>query len=180
MQLDALKQSADEINFEKMKATYQACLDEATIKSLGIKPLTELLDQIKGSLAFQGSGGRVSTKDTDAIKSTILLLAKQGISALIASGTGADDRNPDTVVVSVSAPRRIGLPSKERYEDEKLVQQYQDVLIEVLSAIYPEANKDSFAHVVELEKKLAAASPSTQEREDVTVCDYSNAAIDLI
>ena len=156
MQLQAADKSADEQNFDKMKAAYDACLDEDKLKSIGSKPLLKVLDDVK-------SAHSKSTKDA------ILLLAKYEVSALIASGTGADDRDPDTVVVSIAPPWNLGLPSKERYEDDKLVEKYRGVAVQVLGSLYPDVDKTVFSKVIELEKKLAAASPSTQEREDVEV-----------
>lgn len=153
MQLQAAQKSADEENFDKMKAVYDACLDEDKIKSLGIEPLVKVLEEIKQAYPKGAAAA---------------LLARYGVTGLIATGTGADDRDPDTVVVSVAAPGRFGLPSKERYEDDKLVKKYRDVAVKVLSAIYPEAEADSFSKIIDFEIKLAAASPSTEDREDVT------------
>ncbi|KAF1851270.1 zincin [Cucurbitaria berberidis CBS 394.84] len=161
MQLYTSAKSADEANFDKMKAAYDACLNEDKIKSIGAEPLLHVLDEIKKTYP-------VATSNVHATKDAILLLAKYGVTALVTVGTGADDTDPDTVVVSVGAPGRFGLPSKERYEDDKLVEKYRVVAVEVLSALYPDHNKDAFAGIIDLEKKLAAASPTEEDREDVT------------
>ncbi|KAF9874906.1 peptidase family M13 [Colletotrichum karsti] len=156
---------ADEENFDKMKAVYDACINEDKIKEVGLEPLTQILDQIKQAYPLEGAAKVDEPKPT---KDTILLLAKYGVNAFVAAGTGADDRDPDSVVVSVGAPYDLGLPSKERYEDEKLVEKYRSVAVEVLGNLFPDNNKDNFAKVIDLERMLAAASPSTEEREDVT------------
>ncbi|KAI8165535.1 Endothelin-converting enzyme 1 [Colletotrichum sp. SAR 10_70] len=164
MRLFSSDKDADEENFDKMKAVYDACINEDKIKEVGLEPLTQILDQIKQAYPL------ANAKDDEPkpTKDAILLLAKYGVDAFIASGTGADDRDPDTVVVSIAAPGSLGLPSKERYEDDKLVEKYRSVAVEVLGNLYPDNNKDNFAKVIDLEKLLAAASPSTEEREDVT------------
>lgn len=162
MQLQSVAKSADEQNFDKMKAAYDACLDESKIKSIGVEPLQRVLENIRKAYPIAASS-------SGSIKEAILLLAKYGVTGLVTAGTGADDTDPDTVVVSVSAPWSFGLPSKERYEDEKLVEKYRDVAVEVLSALYPDQDKKYFSRVIDLEKKLAAASPSEEDREDVTV-----------
>jgi endothelin-converting enzyme len=162
MQLRTLSKSADEENFDKMKAAYEACLNEPQIKSIGVEPLQHVLEEVKKAYP-------IDTPDSHSVKDAILLLAKYGVTGLVTAGTGADDTDPDTVVVSVSAPWSFGLPSKERYEDEKLVEKYRDVAVEVLSALYPDQDKESFSGIIDLEKKLAAASPSEEDREDVTV-----------
>ena len=162
MQLAAASHSVDEDNFDKMTSAYQACLDEETIKKVGVAPLARIVDEIKSAYP-------ASARSENALSETILLLAKYGVSGLVASGTSADDTNPDVVVVFVSPPWRIGLPSKERYEDDTLVKKYQAVVVEVLSQLSPDEKKETLAAVVDLEKQLAAASPSAEDRQDITV-----------
>ncbi len=157
MQLQIAAKSTDEENFDKMKAAYESCLDEDEIKSVGAEPLLQILR------------GLQSSKGETSINDMLRYLAKYGVDALVATGTGADDTDPDTVVVSVGAPWRIGLPSKERYEDDELVEKYRNVVVEVLDALFPDWNTEYTPKIVDLEKKLAAASPSEEEREDVTV-----------
>jgi len=48
------------------------------------------------------------------------------------------------VLVFVSPPCRIGLPSKKRYEDNFFVEKYQLVVVEVLSE-FPTDEKETFA-----------------------------------
>ncbi|GKT79872.1 endothelin-converting enzyme [Colletotrichum tofieldiae] len=164
LRLEATDKSADEQNFDKMKAAYDACLDEDKIKSVGIEPLVQILDEIKKVYPIEGA----ASVDSSPTKDAILLLSRYGVDALVSSGTGADDRDPDTVVVSVAPPYSLGLPSKERYEDDELVAKYRGIAVEVLGNLFPDQNKDNFAKVIDLERLLAAASPSTEEREDVT------------
>jgi endothelin-converting enzyme len=165
--------SEDEENFLKMKSAYDACLDEETIKKLGTAPLLKVVEQIREIFPVDESSKSWTQEErSNAITKTVLYLTNNGISALLSPGTGADDRDPDVVVVSVSAPYRIGLPAKERYEDDKLVRKYQMVVEEVLAALVSDGSKESFGSVIELEKKLAAASPTEQERQDVTVSRY--------
>ena len=164
MQLQTAQKSVDEENFDKMKAAYDACLDEDKLKSVGAEPLLKALEEVKQAYPV----GITAAPDTHALKDAILLLAKFGVSALVSTGVGADDTDPDTVVISVSSPWNLGLPSKERYEDDKLVEKYRDVAIEVLSALSPDQDKESFGKIIDFEKRLAAASPSSEERDDVT------------
>lgn len=155
----------DEENFDKLKAAYDACIDEETIKNLGVKPLLDVLNEISKIYPTSGS---TQADDDLALSETILYLAKAGVTALVSAGTGPDDTDPDTVVVSVSPPYRTGLPAKELYGDDKVVKKYEDALTQVISALYPDQKIDSHA-LVELEKKLAAASPDAEDRDDVTV-----------
>lgn len=149
-----------------MKSAYDACLNEDQIKKAGVAPLMHILDEIKKTFPLATNRG----SDSNSLSDVITLLARYGITTLVGAVTGADDTDPDTVVVAVSAPYSIGLPSKERYEDDQLVEKYRQVAIEVLTALYPDQDKASFSKIIDLEKKLAAASPANEDRDDVTVC----------
>jgi endothelin-converting enzyme len=144
-------------------------LDEDTIKSLGVAPLMEILKELTD--LFPTATRKTLINEGDALIDTILYLAKLGVTALVSPGTGADDTDPDTVVVSVSPPYRIGLPAKELYTDESVVKKYEDAITQVISALYPtQGLKAADVHgLVELEKKLASASPDAEDRDDVTV-----------
>lgn len=176
MHLRATEKSADEENFDKMKTAYEACLDEDHIKSVGVKPLIAVLHEIKKVYPATAS----AAPESHDLTNTIFLLAKYGITSLVSAGTGADDTNPDSVVVSISAPYSFGLPSKERYQDDKLVEKYRGVAVEVLTALFPEQNKGSFSKIVDLEKKLAEASPDSEERDDPTVSINSRLTLRLL
>lgn len=168
------KRDQDEANFDLMKAAYDACIDEEGIKKLGLVPLGEVLANIT-SIFPTAVSSSPNTMDSDAMRDAVLYLAQLGVSALISPGTGADDRDPDVIVVSVSPPWSFGLPSKERYEDKDLVEAYTKVVGDVMSALVTDRDRSVFDKVVEFEGKLAKASPSTEEREDVTVCSRSGA-----
>ena len=161
MQLGVASRSTDEENFDKMASTYKACMDEDTIKELGVAPLAKIVDEVKSSFPLSSQG-------PNALSESILLLSKYGVSGFVSVGTSPDDTNPDVVVVSIWPPSRIGLPSKERYDDAPLVKKYQEVVVKVLGQLSDE-QEETLSAVVDLEKKLAAASPSTEDRQDITV-----------
>ena len=133
--------SVDQENFEKLKDAYDACMDEDVIKRAGVAPLMKILDEIASlfptqQIAFLRSA--LTSKDADEMADTILYLAELGIPALISSRAGADDRDPDTVVVQVSSPWRIGLPAKDYYTDDSILKKYEEALVLVMAALYPD------------------------------------------
>lgn len=152
-----------------MKAAYDACLDVDSIAKLGLQPLTDIVQKVKELYPVQ-KGDDLAIKNV-ALQKTISELSEIGVSTLIGAYTGADDKDPDSVIVSISPPYRIGLPAKERYEDDKIVKKYTEVLGEVLPKFYSDAGIETseIELLVEFEKKLAAASPSSEDRQDVTV-----------
>ena len=175
--------SVDQQNFDKLKTAYDACLDEDTIKKQGIKPLLEILSQVNDLFPpkQKSSGARTpfGPKDSEALSSTMLFLYNLGLSPLLSIGAGADDKDPDTVVVQVSPARRIGLPAKDYYKDEKVVQKYTDTIAAVFENIEKVAIAFGFStsgnatehaqELVQFEKLLAAASPDAEDADDVTV-----------
>jgi endothelin-converting enzyme len=92
--------SVDRPNFEKLKADYDACMDEKTIQDKGVGPLKELTEHVKKLLAASEEASKASvvrsyhaqqdladastTKLTDAL----LYMKKFEISAMVSSGIG--------------------------------------------------------------------------------------------
>lgn len=162
MQLMIAESSLDEQNFKKLQDGYNACMDEGAIKEAGTAPLEAVLGKIKH--LYQADKPDESGKD---IAETVLYLAQNGITALIDAGTTADDKDPDTVVVSISAPWRIGLPSKERYDDDNLLNGYEGTIGRIFQHMHL-TNQPIPRKVIQLEQKLAAASPDAEDMNDVT------------
>jgi endothelin-converting enzyme len=170
MQLHAADKSDDEKNFDKMKAVYDACLDEDAIKKAGTAPLVDVIIEIKKIFPIGDNSAIITDYDKDDIMNTMLYLANLGITSLAAPGTGADDRDPNSTVVAISAPYRIGLPAKERYNDDNIVAQYSQVILEVFQSLFPDVqvHNSTIDDLVTFEKKLAASSPDAEDRDDVT------------
>jgi endothelin-converting enzyme len=168
MRLEESAKEPDEANFDKMKAAYDACVDEAAIKKEGLKPLMNVVNHVKE--LFPVTAVDVGVKD-ERLQTAILYLYQLGVTAIIAPYTGADDTDPDTVVVAITPPRRIGLPAKELYQDDKIVAKYKSVISEVFAGLFPSLPdaKDVGDDIVEFEKKLAAAAPREEDANDVTV-----------
>lgn len=164
--------SVDQQNFNKLRDAYDACMDEETIKKDGVKPLLEILHQVADMFSVQESAFQrrtpLTAKDSDDLSDTVLYLAKLGVSSLVLFGAGADDKDPDTVVVQASPPWRIGLPAKDYYKDGNVVKRYEDTLAQIIENLHPD-HKDYAHDVIEFEKNLAAASPDAEDRDDVTV-----------
>lgn len=92
-------ESADAKNFDKLKAAYDACLDESLLKQRGSKPLDELLAHLQ-SIYPSKSGLIAGTQDH--LTSAIIFLMKTGINALVSPG------------VSVSITSQITCPNNLR------------------------------------------------------------------
>jgi endothelin-converting enzyme len=190
--------SVDQQNFDKLKAAYDACMDEANIKKAGINPLLEVVHQVAELFPISESTFYKRTpllgKDKEGIPDVLFYLNKLGLSPLVSLGAGADDKDPDVVVIQASPPWRIGLPAKNYYEDNDILKEYKDTIAQVLEAIHPDHKhenatlhdqwmrsnghvqiaargraKDSADDVVGFEIQLAAASPNPEDAQDVTV-----------
>jgi hypothetical protein len=92
--------STDRPNFEKLKADYDACMDEKTIKDQGLEPLKKVTDHVKAFFAtseeswraspVRSSNGQQGIAYTSANKLTdaVLYMEKLEISWLVSTGIG--------------------------------------------------------------------------------------------
>lgn len=80
--------SADVDNFEKLKAAYDACLDESTIRERGSEPLDEVLAELHK--VYPVKGGLVAGTQ-DHLTDAIVFLMKSGVEALVSLGVSVSD-----------------------------------------------------------------------------------------
>ncbi|KAL0094127.1 hypothetical protein F4703DRAFT_1727255 [Phycomyces blakesleeanus] len=125
--------NVDKENFAKLQNYYKSCLDEASIDSLGPTP-------VYGELAalyhiFENGEGLVSFPQyTSTLTQALVFMFKQGIEPVQSLYIDADDKNPNSTVISLAQPD-LGLPSKEYYEDQEALKKYQSGLVFILKRI---------------------------------------------
>ncbi|KAI0518184.1 peptidase family M13 [Xylaria bambusicola] len=176
MNLQRVAASTDEENFLTMQESYNACMNEATLKQIGVGPLTDLISQVAQSFPVDDASYETDEipqlEDYSKLSDTILLLEQLGVASFEGLYTGADDKNPDVVIIQ-AMPAGYNLPSPEYYEDNDTVEQYQAMLEQVFSSLLPTVTSKKSAtklsrSVVALEKKIAALTPPPEDRQDVT------------
>lgn len=177
MNLQKLAASTDEENFLTMQEFYNTCMNETTLKAVGIAPLAELISTVAQSFPVgdktHDNEELLQPEDYTQLSDTILLLERLEVTSFEALYTGADDKNPDVVIIQ-AMPAGFNLPSPEYYEEDDVVKQYQEMLGQVFSSLLPTTASRKSAtklaeSVIELEKKIAALTPPPETRQDVTV-----------
>ncbi|KAL8997778.1 MAG: hypothetical protein Q9169_003027 [Polycauliona sp. 2 TL-2023] len=191
--------SADRLIFGKIQSAYDSCMDEETIKQRGSEPLLDVLRKVDeyypphpdhretDSFSNRNSHqqkGPVSYGN-EPFTRAVAYLSSIGVDAFVSFTVDADDKDPDSVVLSMNALNRPGLPSKEYYQDQDLLKSYGETIGQVLEALLREArpseaqlatgtsnvfecSEELVQAVIGLEKNLAYASPDEADAEDVT------------
>ncbi|KAB5582760.1 hypothetical protein GE09DRAFT_1076327 [Coniochaeta sp. 2T2.1] len=177
MRLTVRTSNADQDNFNELQRAYNACMAVDTIKEVGIAPLQDLLGQLSKILVVDdaefGTGVKLQEKDAKDISNAILLLEQLNIPHFVSLGVGTDDKDPDNQVVFAGPRYGVGLPSPTYYGDKNTVEDYKSALAQVLKAVLPspaarKAVDKLAAAVVELESKIAAATPPLEDLQDGT------------
>lgn len=175
--------SPDHEIFAKMQDGYNACLNETQLKSVGAKPLIELLTELGQIYPVKQHKVKKDTSLTDAVQ----FLIGKGVRSPISIGVSADDKDPDANVISLSPPYSFGLPSKQYYNRSDLVTSYKDTIGSVLEALIKEAhprdgalsvfempeapgvlNKRIVDGLVDFESQMATVSPDPEDLSDIT------------
>ncbi|KAI4218935.1 MAG: hypothetical protein L6R36_008664 [Xanthoria steineri] len=190
--------SADRRIFDKIQSAYNACMDEETIKQRASKPLLDVLREIQEYYPLPSDRRKIDSSDDrnlhqqkgllsyrdEPFTRVIAYLSSIGVDAFVTFNVNADDKDPDSVVLSMNALNRPGLPSKEYYQDQDLLKSYAETIGLVLEALLREAqpspqldldtslvfecSEELVKAVIELEETLAVASPDEADAEDVT------------
>jgi len=151
-----------------MKAAYDACMDVELLDMIGAEPLLQVLRHIASLFPVQPWATADVVKSPDT-RDAILNLARLGVTALVSPQAEPDSRDPDAVAVNIAAPYSVGLPAHERYLDQALVTKCRKAISKVLSSLFPQHAQGDANRIVELEKKLAAISPRSEDRDNITV-----------
>ncbi|THX55560.1 endothelin-converting enzyme [Aureobasidium pullulans] len=172
----------DQEIFDKLQDGYNACMNESLLASIGSKPLLDLLLQLDKTYPTEKSK---KNKDDNSLTKAIEFLMSIGVGGPVSIDVGADDKDPDTNVISVGAPYSFGLPSKQYYERAEIVDSYKETIGSVLEALLKEAkpdallfmsdnqdmtvlSKDLVDSLVALEKSMANVAPDPEDAADVT------------
>ncbi|RUS29055.1 hypothetical protein BC938DRAFT_481118 [Jimgerdemannia flammicorona] len=144
----------DQQNFAKLKDFYEACLNETLIDDLGVQPLLPILKEIVDrfpireydltfSVAADSNG---TTEDTIRppthaqpwsanLTHTLAALVNYGVNPLFGFYVDADAKNPELNALYLSQSG-LGLPSKEYYLEEDVVEVYVSVVQDVLKLVF--------------------------------------------
>lgn len=186
--------TADKEIFNKMKDGYNACMNETLLATIGSRPLLNLLEKLDEVYpAKKPKKSRVDASLTNAVE----FLMSIGVASPVSIGVGADDKDPDVNIISVSAPYSFGLPSKQYYNRTEIVTAYKETIAAVLEALLKEARpKDAIISIfrpegiqeedtqhedhstllskglvddlVAFEKSMASIAPDPEDAADVT------------
>ncbi|MCJ1477383.1 hypothetical protein MMC13_006054 [Lambiella insularis] len=206
----------DKENFVKIQDAYQACMDEPSIGERKSSPLLQILykleelfpvnrlSQTPASFSTTEKQGQaqLSHEGDSPLTETMSYMMSIGVGALLWMDIEADDKDPDATIVVIRPPLQPGLPSKEYYKDEKLIESYKATIGQVLEALLHEANPNAtllmkwrgdqlddpavsvinealIDSLVELETKFAEATPDTVDFFDVTKY-YNPLSLELV
>ncbi|ORZ37720.1 hypothetical protein BCR44DRAFT_57418 [Catenaria anguillulae PL171] len=125
-------QQAERSLFEKTRALYSTCLNEAVINQRGAAPLKELADKFLSVLKPAGAKGGI---DRLALAKVLAEQHELGVDSIFGVGVTSDDRNPTKQVVQV-AQAGLGLPAKEYYEEERYLKVYGDAIEAMFTYLY--------------------------------------------
>lgn len=173
----------DQVIHDKLSDAYQACVNETELKSIGSKPLLDLLLKIEKTYP-----AKKPKKSDTSLTDVSYLLSSIGVNGVVGFGVSADDKDPAANIISFGGPWSFGLPSKEYYNNTDIVSSYKETIGTVLEALLKEAypnvtttlsvfrtanqptilNQTLVGDLVKFEASLAAASPDPEDASDVT------------
>ncbi|KAK8193365.1 endothelin-converting enzyme [Phyllosticta capitalensis] len=152
----------DRDNFIKMKTAYDACLDEDLIKTVGAKPIKDILDAVP-----KPDSGKYDT--TNGLTDILISLLRLGVTPLVGADTGSDLKNPDVVTIYLDSGGLGGLPSKEYYNRTDVQTNYTRTIAEIFDIFLGNngTHGNIAQQVFELERRIALAQLDPEQERDV-------------
>ncbi|KAK0640572.1 hypothetical protein B0T16DRAFT_514442 [Cercophora newfieldiana] len=169
--------SVDQENFSKLQTAYKACIDEETLKKVGLAPITDLLDRLKKTFGSDG----------DDWSAPSVFLQSIGASGLTYVYVASDLDDPDLQLLNLNFGAGFGLPNRNLYSNASILEtQYVPVVADIFKAVHRTGNNSGAAldfteqarQVVKLEADLAAISaPSNRSFYELAAkITFSNAS----
>ncbi|EJF65996.1 metalloprotease [Dichomitus squalens LYAD-421 SS1] len=161
----------DEQLLKKLRGLYDSCIDEDYLNEVGEAPLKEVTDKIRqlfhGKTTVVDHFEPTPEKERERLTATVAYLHSRGIGGLFSYVIDGDVGNdPNFMTLWISQPD-LGLPSKEYYEEESIVDLYQSTLQRLLvtldnedDALLPEELTEEETHkLVVHEERLRVWPP---------------------
>ncbi|OSD08705.1 Metalloprotease [Trametes coccinea BRFM310] len=129
----------DEQILKKLRGLYHSCMAEDQLNETGEKPLRDMAQKIRdlfrGKTTVIDSLEHREERERARLTATVAYLHSRAIDALFSYDIDGDvGSDPNLMTLWISQPD-LGLPSKEYYEEESIVDLYQNVLERLLLAL---------------------------------------------
>ncbi|KAL1922088.1 uncharacterized protein VTP21DRAFT_10730 [Calcarisporiella thermophila] len=125
----------DLANFNKIKAVYDACMNETQIESLKAAPILPVIKTVLDNIplaiplpqCYSGQPPDGKPVDYKTLSKTLGLMANIGLDSLVGPGVDVDAHDPNINVLYISSAG-ISLPSKEYYKETDLLAVYRTTI----------------------------------------------------
>ncbi|KAI0818519.1 metalloprotease [Irpex lacteus] len=142
--VDGVEDPYDTAVLKKLRGFYASCMDEDLLDARGTDPLLHIIRNVRK--LFDGEETDISAQDDKekqrrGLTAAVAYLHTRGITALFDTDIEGDaGKDPNDMTLWFSQPS-LGLPAKEYYEEESIVEVYTSVLERLLIAIADEDEK---------------------------------------
>ncbi|KAL4254086.1 Peptidase M13 [Abortiporus biennis] len=153
----------DELLLRKLRGLYRSCMNEDLLNARGQDPLIRVVRTIGDLFSRKTTVVNGVNKDEDAfpdgLTAAVAYLHSRGVDALFSAQIEGDvGEDPNFMTLLFGQPS-LGLPSKEYYDDESIVELYQSVLERLLVTLYEE----DAAFEAEESEVLTVSEPTVHE-----------------
>ncbi|KAH7929791.1 zincin [Leucogyrophana mollusca] len=126
--------SYDEQLLGKLRTLYGSCMDESKLDYIGQQPLRRFVDTIKR--LYRGEGTNVDFVNRQGLSNAVAFLHSRGVEALFEFSVDGDAGvDPNAMTLWFSQPS-LGLPAKEYYKEQPILDTYQKVIERLLITLY--------------------------------------------
>ncbi|KAG6820570.1 hypothetical protein H0H93_015090 [Arthromyces matolae] len=125
-----LERTPDQNILRKLRDFYASCVNEDHLDQLGDAPLLDFVQTLREK--FHGKRESLDGKESFDLTSALAFIHSQGVEALFSFEVEGDvGRDPNDMVLWFNQPS-LGLPSKEYYEDEAILDVYRGAVRRLL------------------------------------------------
>ncbi|KAJ7168203.1 hypothetical protein C8R43DRAFT_1121386 [Mycena crocata] len=133
----------DEQLLKKLRALYSSCLNENRLDEVGTEPLIHFVKTLRKLYRGQGLEvtGELEGKKSNNLTAAMAFLHSRGIDALFSFQIEGDIGVDPNFMTLWFDQASLGLPSKEYYDEDSILDVYQDVVERLLYTLSEEEEK---------------------------------------
>ncbi|KAF7359341.1 Endothelin-converting enzyme 1 [Mycena sanguinolenta] len=139
----AFTTSDDDILLQKLRNFYSSCLNENRLDEIGTEPLIHFVKTLQR--LFRGQGLEVKdekiTLTVKGLTAAMAFLHSRGVDALFSFSVEGDVGVDPNYMALWFDQASLGLPAKEYYEEDSIVQVYQNIVARLLYTLSEEEEK---------------------------------------
>ncbi|KAH8900160.1 zincin [Thozetella sp. PMI_491] len=146
--------AVDRGNYQKLRQSYDACMDTSAISKAGITPLLDFMEEIGELFPVDDYTSLLKETDYAGLQAAVVYLESYGVSTFETLNIGVNVQNSSETILSLNAPT-TSAKNGSIYFDPSAIKLYQAEMLELFEAL---ANQSKSSTITDKDRQTLVKS----------------------